>query len=121
MPICRGELSPHCEVGVLVNSLTSLKTCPALHSQLLRFMRRIYLNPVTLSQPWLITSVMMVLFVLWCKHRIFDKQSLIQLIIETAHRTPASLGGIMGPSPPFPGVVFFCSQEVQMCDDMCHE
>ena len=47
---------------MLVNNLASFKACPALHSQLLRFMRKIYLDPVTMSHPGLITYFMMVLF-----------------------------------------------------------
>ena len=49
---------------MLVNNLTSLKTLvePYTHN-FYAVVRKIYLNPVTLSHPGLISYVMMVLFV----------------------------------------------------------
>ena len=60
-----GAISLHCcEFGVLVKNLTSLKTLvePYTHN-VYAVVRKIYLNPVTLSHPGLISDVMMVLFV----------------------------------------------------------
>ena len=75
-----GGFSLHCcEFGMLVNNLASSKTCPALHSQLLRFMRKIYLDPVTMSHPGLITYFMMVLFAR-CRERF-----VLQAVLNTAY------------------------------------